>query len=140
MGTTDDFRTSFLHFFLFSISDVVFPPLFLSSLSLHLAKWFWPGLMNGRHVHTTSVCIWHLASSRPVHSLILSSHLFFCLPCLLPPFTVPSTMVLARPDEQTSLHLFMMVRSSLDLIACWILAWTSSLVTWFLFEMHSILG
>ena len=36
-----------------------------------------------------------MANSRPVHSLMLSSHLFFCLPCLLPPFTVPCKMVLA---------------------------------------------
>ena len=40
------------------------------------------------------------ANSRPVHSLILSFHLIFCLPCLLPPFTVPCKMVLARPDER----------------------------------------
>ena len=39
-----------------------------------------------------------LPNSRPVHSLILSSHFFLCLPCLLPPFTVPCKMVLARPD------------------------------------------
>ena len=26
-------------------------------LSLCLARWFWPDLMNGRHVHTTSVCV-----------------------------------------------------------------------------------
>ena len=25
--------------------------------SLCLARWFWPDLMNGRHVHTTSVCV-----------------------------------------------------------------------------------
>ena len=31
---------------------------------------------------------------------MLSSHLFLCLPCLLPPFTVPYKMVLARPDER----------------------------------------
>ena len=37
-------------------------------------------------------------NSRPAHGL-MSSHLFFCLPCLLPPFTVPCKMVLARPDE-----------------------------------------
>ena len=30
--------------------------------------------------------LWGSANSRPVHSLMLSSHLFFCLPCLLPPF------------------------------------------------------
>ena len=38
-------------------------------------------------------------NSRPVHSLVLSPHLFLHLPCLLPPFTVPCQMVLARPDE-----------------------------------------
>ena len=40
----------------------------------------------------------------------------------------------------SSLHLFTMVRrSSCGQIACWILARTSSLVTWSLFEMCSIL-
>ena len=34
-----------------SICLVFFP------LSLCLARWFWPGLMNRRHVHTTAVCI-----------------------------------------------------------------------------------
>ena len=70
-----------------------------------------------------------LANSRPVHSLMLSSHLFLCLPCLLPPFTVPCEMVLARPDKREkwpyycSLRLFTMVRrSSCGPIACWILA------------------
>ncbi|GFO27233.1 hypothetical protein PoB_005373800 [Plakobranchus ocellatus] len=37
-------------------------------------------------------------SSSPVHSLMLSSQRFFCLPLLLPPFTVACMMVLARPD------------------------------------------
>ena len=44
--------------------DVVFPPLFFFlvcnvffPLSLCLARWFWPDLTNGRHVHTTSVCV-----------------------------------------------------------------------------------
>ena len=32
-----------------------------------------------------SAVLWDLANSRPVHSLMLSSHLFLCLPCLLPP-------------------------------------------------------
>ena len=27
------------------------------SLSLCLARWIWPDLMNGRHVHTTAVCV-----------------------------------------------------------------------------------
>ena len=43
-------------------------------------------------------------NSRPVHSLMLSSDLFFCLSCLLPPFTVPCKMVLARPDEREHVH------------------------------------
>ena len=70
---------------------------------------------------------------------------FFCLPCLLPPFTVPFKMVLAGPDEQEmcpyhfSLHLFTMVRRSLcGPISCWILAQTSSLVTWSLYVMHPV--
>ena len=68
---------------------------------------------------------------------MLSSHLFFCLPCLLPPFTVPCKMGLARPDEREtwpchcSLRLFTIVRSSYCPIACWILARTFSSVTCF---------
>ena len=70
---------------------------------------------------------------------------FLCLPCLLPPFTVPCKMVLVRPNEHgtwlyhCSLHLFTMVRSSCGPTACWILAQTSSLVAWPLEEMPSIL-
>ena len=52
------------------------------------------------HFSLFSTALWDLANSRPVHSLMLSSHLFFCLPCLLPPFTVPCKMVLARPDKR----------------------------------------
>ena len=109
-GTTDHFATSLLNF-----------PLF-------------------------STALWDLLNSRPVYSLMLSSHLFLCLPCLLPSFTVPCKMVLARPDEREtwpyhcSLRLFAIVRrSSCGPIACWILARTSSLVTWSLYEMCSIL-
>ena len=41
---------------------VEFPPLPLpalssSPLSLCLARWFWPDLMNGKHDHTTAVCV-----------------------------------------------------------------------------------
>ena len=52
------------------------------------------------HFSLFSTALWDLPNSRPVHSLMLSSHLFLCLPCLLPPFTVPCKMVLARPDER----------------------------------------
>ena len=92
-----------------------------------------------------STALWDLPNSRPVHSL-MSSHLFLCLPCLLPPFTVPGKMVLARPDEREtwpyhcSLRLFtIVVKSSCGPIACWIVARTSSLVTWSFYDMCSIL-
>ena len=59
---------------------------------------------------------------------------------------MPCKKVLARPDKWEtcpcyfSLHLFTMVtRSSGHPTACWIWAWTSSLITWSLYEMHSIL-
>ena len=70
-GTTDDFATSFLNFSLFStalwdllhsrpvhslmLSSHLF--LFFFPLSLCLARWFWPDLMNRRHDKTTAVCI-----------------------------------------------------------------------------------
>ena len=93
------------------------------------------------HFSLFSTALLDLPNSRPVHSLMLCSHLFFCPPCLLPPFTVPCKMVFARPDErETCLRLFTIVRrSSCGPIACWILARTSSLVTRSLYETCSIL-
>ena len=41
------------------------------------------------HFPLFSTALWDLPYSRPVPSLMLSSHLFLCLSCLLPPFTVP---------------------------------------------------
>ena len=73
-GTTDDFTTSLLlsslfsaalwdlansrpaHFLMLS-SHLFFCLPCLLSLSLCLARWFWPDLMNRRHVHTTAVCV-----------------------------------------------------------------------------------
>ena len=52
------------------------------------------------HFSLFSTALWDLPNSRPVHSLMLSSHLFLCPPCLHRPFTVPCKMVLARPDER----------------------------------------
>ena len=52
------------------------------------------------HFSLFSTALWDLANSRPVHSLMLSSHLFICLPCLLPPFTVLCQMGLARHYER----------------------------------------
>ena len=73
----------------------------------------------------------------PVHSLMLSSHLFFCLPLLLAPFTVPCRIVFAMPEdlEMWPYHLsflfFTMVRRSLFTpTAFWILLRTYSFVTW----------
>ena len=51
------------------------------------------------HFPLFSTAFLDLANSRPVHSLMLSSRLFLCLPCLLPPLTLPCKMVLARTDE-----------------------------------------
>ena len=70
------------------------------------------------HFRLFSTVLWDLSNSGPVRSLMLSSHLFLCLPCLLPPFTVSCKMVLARPDERETcpyhcnLRLFTMVRWS----------------------------
>ena len=41
----------------------------------------------------------NLQKSIPVHSLMLSSHLFFCLPLLLAPFTVPCRIVFPMPED-----------------------------------------
>ena len=54
----------------------------------------------------------------PGHSLMLSSHLFLCLPCLLSPFTVPCKMVWpdlmnGKHDHTTAVCVFL--RSSGDL-------------------------
>ena len=109
LGTTDDFTTSF------PIFSVFHCPLGLGKLQ---------------------ACLF----------LDVVFPLLFCLPCFLHPFTMRHTMVLARPDERETcpyhftLCLFAIFRgSSCGPIACWILARTSSLVTWSLYEMCSIL-
>ena len=56
-------------------------------------------------IFSFSTVLWDLPNSRPVHSLMSSSHLFHCLPCLLPPFTVPYKMVFVRPDKRETLHI-----------------------------------
>ena len=88
------------------------------------------------HFSLSSTALLDLANSRPVHSLMLSSHLFLCLLCLLLPLPVPCKMVFARPDERETwpyrcnLRLFTVVRSSCGQVARWIYARTSLLVTW----------
>ena len=80
--------------------------------------------------------------SRPVRSLMLSSYRFLCLPLRLPPWTVPCRIVLASPDDRVtcpyhfSLRLFTEVRRSwYGSMAFPILAFTSSLVMWSLYEI-----
>ena len=51
------------------------------------------------HPDLFSAALVELAKSIPVHSLILSSHLFFCLPLFLFPFTVPCRIVFAKPED-----------------------------------------
>ena len=74
---------------------------------------------------------------------MLSSHRFLCLPCLLPPFTVARSfwpdLMNGKHDHTTAACVSLIVRrSSCGPIACWMLAWTCSLVTWSLHEMCSI--
>ena len=73
---------------------------------------------------------------------MLSSHRFLCLPFRLPPCTDPCRIVLASPDDRVtcpyhfSLCLFTAVRrSSYGPMAFPILAFTSSLVMWSLYEI-----
>ena len=73
------------------------------------------------HFSLFSTALWNLAICRPVHSLMLSSHLFICLPWLLPPLTVSCKMVLTRPDEQETvffLSFFLSDIKDLGLITC----------------------
>ena len=51
------------------------------------------------HLVLFSAALVELANSIPVHSLILSSHLFFCLPLFLFPFTVPCRIDFAKPED-----------------------------------------
>ena len=98
------------------------------------------------HLDLFSAALVELAKSIPVHSLILSSHLFFCLPLFLFPFTVPCRIVFAKPEaletwpNHLSFRFLTRVRSSsYSSMAAWIFLRTSSLVTWPLYEMFNSL-
>ena len=98
------------------------------------------------HLDLFSTALVELAKSIPVHSLILSSHLFFCLPLFLFPFTVPCRIVFAKPEDleawpnHLSFRFLTSVRSSsYSPMAAWIFLRTSSLVTWSLYEMFNSL-
>ena len=111
-------QSSFIHFvFLRPASPLPSSPFPLSvSLSFSLSLCLSISLSNRQFIHLSlnregrwgttddftpsflqfslfSDALWDLANSRTVHSLMLSSHLVFCLPCLLPPFTVPCKTV-----------------------------------------------
>ena len=80
------------------------------------------------HPSLSSAALRESPNPIPVHSLMLSSHLFSCLPLLLAPFTVPCRIVFAMPEDlemwpyHLSFHFFTMVRrSSCTPIAFWIL-------------------
>ena len=51
------------------------------------------------HLVLFSAALVELAKSIPVHTLILSSHLFFCLPLFLFPFAVPCRIFFAKPED-----------------------------------------
>ena len=51
------------------------------------------------HLVLFSAALVKLAKSIPVHSLILYSNLFFCLPLFLFPFTMPYRIVSAKPED-----------------------------------------
>ena len=51
------------------------------------------------HFVLVSAALDELPKSIPVHSLILSSHLFFCPPLFLFPCTVPCRIVFAKPED-----------------------------------------
>ena len=59
------------------------------------------------HLDLFSAALVELAKSIPVHSLILSSHLFFCLPLFLFPFTVPCRIVFAKPEDLETVFEFL---------------------------------
>ena len=99
------------------------------------------------HLDLFSAALVELAKSIRDHSLILSSHLFFCLPLFLFPFTVPCRIVFAKPEDletwpnHLSFRFLTRVRSSsYSPMAAWIFLRTASLVTWSLYEISIASG
>ena len=95
-GTTNDFATSFLHFYLFStalwtcrtpglsipwccIPTSSYVCLVFFPLSLCVARWIWPDLINWKHDHTTAVCV-SLRSSGDLHVVKLPAGSWHGLP------------------------------------------------------------
>ena len=89
------------------------------------------------HLVLFSAALVQLAKSIPVHSLILSFHLLFCLPFALCPFTVPCRTAFAKPEDIQMWQNYLFFRvltkvrsSSYSPMAAWIFLQTSSLETW----------
>ena len=106
---------------------------------------FYPITLEGRR-GTTNEFTTIPFKSIPVHSLILSSHLFFCLPRSHFPFTVPCRIAFAESEDLETWPNHLSFRfltrfrgSSYSSMAAWILLRTSSLVTWTLYEMFKSL-
>ena len=98
------------------------------------------------HLVLFSAALVELAKSIPVHSFILSFHLFFCLPVVLCPYTMPCSIAFAKPEDiqmwrnYLSFHVLTRVRSpSYSPMAAWIFLQTSSLETRFLYKMFTSL-
>ena len=96
------------------------------------------------HLVLFSAALVELAKSIPVHSLILSSHLFFCLPLFF--FLSLRPVGLSLLNQKTLRHgqtifsfrfLTRVRSSSYSPMAAWIFLRTSSLVTWSLYEMFN---
>ena len=132
------------------IAVTVLPFLFYSILSHNLVEGHQGTTdeiaTNPFHLVLFSAVLVELAKSIPVHFLMLSSHLFFCLPLYLFPFTVLCRIVFAKPEDletwpnHLSFCFLTRVRSSsYSPMAAWIFLRTPSLVTWSLYEMFNCL-
>ena len=89
-----------------------------TDFNMHYSILFYPITVGGRwgttdefatipfHLDLFSAALVELAKSIPVHSLILSSHRFFCLPLFLFPFTVPCRIAvgLSLLNQKTLRH------------------------------------
>ena len=93
------------------------------------------------HLDLFSAALVEVAKSIPVHSLILFSNLFFCLPLFLFPFR---SLCLAKPEDletwpnYLSFCFLTRVRSpSYYSLAAWIFLRTCSSLTWSLYKMFN---
>ena len=88
------------------------------------------------HLVLFSAALVEMTNPIPVHSLILSSRCFFCLPLFSIPFTVPCRVVFAKPEDLETwpdhLRFRFLIRvrsSSYSQMAALIFLRTSSFVT-----------